>query len=241
MAKMKIDFDNDIINIFEQDIKISFTASGHYFITISRTNQAIVDIAEDKYCGGSTLLSIADISSKSHDEKFKVVKKLHCQFRHASASKLQKLVKASSINDDELLKLFVEIENCCKICTKYKQPGLKPLVGFSLSKDFNDTASVDLKEISGTKFLHIIDNATRFSTAAVVRSKRKEEIVDTFIKHWIAVFEAPGVILSDNGGEFNNSLFLNMTEQFNTITLETTAAESPWSNGMVKRHNGYLT
>ena len=73
-----------------------------------------------------------------------------------------------------------------------------------------------------------------------MRSKRKEEIVDTFIKHWIAVFEAPGVILSDNGGEFNNSLFLNMTEQFNTITLETTAAESPWSNGMVKRHNGYL-
>ena len=129
MAKMKIDFDNDIINIFGQDIKISFTASGHYFIKISRTNQTIVDIAEDKYCGGSTLLSIADISSKSHDQKFKVVKKLHCQFGHASASKLQKLVKASSINDDELLKLFVEIENCCKICTKYKQPGLKPLVG----------------------------------------------------------------------------------------------------------------
>ena len=47
VAKAKIDFDNDIINIFGQDIKISFNASGYYFIPISRTNQAIVDIAED--------------------------------------------------------------------------------------------------------------------------------------------------------------------------------------------------
>ena len=54
---------------------------------------------------------------------------------------------SSSTNDDELLKLFVETENCCEICTKYKQPGLKPIVGFSLSKEFNDTVSVDFKEI----------------------------------------------------------------------------------------------
>ena len=83
----------------------------------------------------------------------------------------QILFKASSINYDELIKLFVEIGNCCKICTKYKLLGLKPIVSFSLSKEFNNTVTVDLKEISGTKFLHIIDNATRFSRAAVLRSK----------------------------------------------------------------------
>ena len=47
------------------------------------------------------------MSSKSRDEKFQVARKLHCQFGHASASKLQKIVKASSRNDDELLKLLV--------------------------------------------------------------------------------------------------------------------------------------
>ena len=149
------------------------------------------------------------------------------------------MVKASSTNDDELLKLFAEIGNCSEICTKYKQPSLKPIAGFSLSKEFKDTVSVDLKEISSTKFLHIIGNATHFSTAAVACSKRKEEIVDTFSKHWIARFGAPDVILSDNGGDFNNSLFFNVAEQFN-ITLKTTAAELPWSNSMVERHNGIL-
>ena len=93
------------------------------------------------------------------------------------------------------------------------------------------------RKYSGAKFLHIIYSATRFSTAAVVCWKRKEEIVDTFIKHWIAIFGAPGILLSDNDGQFNNSLFLHMAEQV-TITLKTTAAKSPRSNGMVVRHNG---
>ena len=98
---------------------------------------------------------------------------------------------------------------------------------------------MDLKHINGTTFLHIIDNATRFSATAVVKSKRQEEIVDIFIKHWIAIFGAPGMIISDNGDEFNNTLFTNMAELFN-INVKPTAAESPWSNGMVERHNAIL-
>ena len=42
--------------------------------------------------------------------------------------------------------------------------------------------------------------------------------------------------LSDNGGEFCNQDFLNLCEAFN-ITVKTTSAESPWSNGLVERHN----
>ena len=153
--------------------------------------------------------------------------------------KLQKLVKSSSIKDDELLKLLDEIEKNCEICIKYKKPSLKPAVGFSLSKEFNDVISMDLKYINGVTFLHIIDNATRFSAAAVVNSKRQEEIVDKFIKHWIAIFGAPCMIIPDNGGEFNNNLFTNMAEMFN-IRVKPTPAESPWSNGIVERHNAIL-
>ena len=53
-------------------IKISLTASGHYFIPISQTNHTIVSIAEENSCGGFSLLSIFDISSKSHNEKFRL-------------------------------------------------------------------------------------------------------------------------------------------------------------------------
>ena len=94
-------------------------------------------------------------------------------------------------------------------------------------------------EISGDKILHIIENANRFSTAAVVLSKRKVEIADTFIKHWIVVFKVPGVTFSDNRDKFNNNLFLNSDEYFN-INLKIIAAEFPWSNSIAERHGGIL-
>ena len=53
--------------------------------------------------------------------------------------------------------------------------------------------------------LHIVDHATRNSAAAVVRSKKKEEIAEAFIKNWIAIFTVPKTILSDNGGELIKS------------------------------------
>lgn len=69
MAKVKINFDNDIKNIFEQDKDfIYYNTSGHYFIPISHTNKGIKNI--DKI--NSTeyiLLNITNMSSKSKEEK----------------------------------------------------------------------------------------------------------------------------------------------------------------------------
>ena len=50
-------------------------------------------------------------------------------------------------------------------------------------KGFNDVVAADLKSINGILILHMIDYATRFSAASVVKSKKREEIVGAFIKH----------------------------------------------------------
>ena len=52
----------------------------------------------------------------------------------------------------------------------------------------------------------------------------------------ISAYGTSGTFLTDNGGEFLNSDFIDMCESVN-INVETTAAESPWSNGLVERHN----
>ena len=44
---------------------------------------------------------------------------------------------------------------------KYKKTKLRPSVGFSLSKDFNDVVAVDLKPTNGIHILHIIVHATQ--------------------------------------------------------------------------------
>ena len=115
--------------------------------------------------------------------------KLHCQFGHSTSEKFKKLIKSSNIDDRELLEIIYTLDNKCQVCIKYKKTKLRPSVGFSLSKDFNDVVAVDLKPTNGIHILHIIDHATPFSPAAVVKSKKKEEIIDTFIKHWIPVLQ----------------------------------------------------
>ena len=82
--------------------------------------------------------------------------------------------------------------------------------------------------------LHLIDHV---SATCVVLSKKKEAIIDGVLKIWICLFGCPQKILSNNGGEFNNDDFREMGEKLNT-KITTTAAESPWSNGVNERHNG---
>ena len=76
---------------------------------------------------------------------------------------------------------------------KIQESSLKPVVGFSLLKDFNDVIAMDLKEINGHKILHITDHATRYSAATVVKSKQ-EEIVKAIFQHWVALFGSPNEI-----------------------------------------------
>ena len=123
--------------------------------------------------------------------------------------------------------------------TKYKRPKLEPVVGFSLSRDFNDVVAVDLKAMEKVHILNLVNHATRFSAAAVVKFKKKEEIAEAFIKNWIVILAAPKTILSENGAEFNNELLCELCEQFN-VSVKSTAAEAPWSRGIVKRHNAVL-
>ena len=63
LAKVKIYFD-DIINIFGENIGISFTESRHYFIPINHTNKAISEV-DKSHPTEHFLLNISNISSKA--------------------------------------------------------------------------------------------------------------------------------------------------------------------------------
>ena len=44
----------------------------------------------------------------------------------------------------------------------------------------------------------MVDHDTMFISAAVIKSKHKEEIVKAIFQHWIVLFGPPNKILSDN-------------------------------------------
>jgi len=65
---------------------------------------------------------------------------------------------------------------------------------------------------------------------------KNKTIIEVFFKIWIKIFGYPQKILHDNSGEFDNAYFWDFRKNLN-INIETTASESPWSNGFVERNN----
>ena len=168
--------------------------------------------------------------------------KLHRQFSHASKEKLCRLVKESKdFNDNDFLKKIEECVDSCDLCIKYRSPKFPPIVGMPLADKFNQVVCMDLKEHKHNEswILHMIDSATRYSVACLIKTKHQDEIVRNIYLMWIAYFGAPRKFLSDNGGEFSNDKYREMNEKLN-IETATTAGESPFSNGIVERHNKIL-
>ena len=49
----------------------------------------------------------------------------------------------------------------------------------------------------------------------MIRSKRKEVVIEGIFKIWISIFGTAGKFLVDNGGEFDNEDFRSMCENLN--------------------------
>ena len=150
-------------------------------------------------------------------------------------------MSAGCVLSTDVCQLLQELVTQCDTCQKYKWTPPKPSVCLPLASDFNDTVTVDLHELEhGTWYLHIIDIFTRFSAGCIMKTKRASEFVTKFLKCWISVHGCPTKLFSDNGGEFDNEEVRVMAEKFN-IEVKTTPAYSPWSNGVLDRHNRTLT
>ena len=228
-ADTQINFKEDEVTMLGQKLKLHFTTSGHYSVPLGCATSEEEKVEE-------TFLKIEELDRES---KRKACRKLHIQFGHARSSRLLNLLKDANVEDKETSDLIKEVEEKCETCTKFKKPKLRPVVGFGLAKDFNDMVSMDLKFHKTTPWLHMIDHSTRFSAACVIPDKKQETVIEKVFKHWIVIFGSPKKILSDNGCEFNNQAMRELGELLN-VEVKTTAAESPWSNGITERHNGLI-
>ena len=169
----------------------------------------------------------------------KTAQKLHKQFGHPTAKKLIDLLHKADIKEENLEKEIHSVSANCEACVRYKRPSPRPIVSIPLANKFNESVAMDLKVWEGKYLLVMVDLATRYCAAAVVHDKQAKTIIKAFFGHWIAIFGAPTKILSDNGCEFNNSHMRELGEKFN-IEVLTTAAESPWSNGVCERLNAVI-
>src|SRR6201990_1293693 len=184
-------------------------------------------------------------SLEDKQERNKILLRLHVQFGHPSKERLGDLIKDAyreEMKEDMMRDIKADINELsdnCEICIRYKKTPSRPTVGLSLAKRYNETVSMDLGELEGSKFLVMLDLGTGYCQASWVKSKEPKEIVGKIMERWISIFGAPERILSENGLEFQNEELKLMCERFSIRQL-VTAAESPWSNGSCEKMVGLL-
>ena len=222
----KIDFDTDSLTVKDKCHELETTYNGHFKLPLWTYEEVELCVNEMTY-----------------DEKKAMITKLHRQFRHQPAYVTEGLLRRAEILTPELRKLNVETAINCDICKVYKRSPPRPVVALPIASKFNDVVAMDLKVLSLTKgvyVIHFIDLFTRFSKAAVIKSKERKVVVDSFINTWIAAgMGASNKVLVDNGGEFDNPELLEAMEQFN-IEVCATGAYSPWSNGTCERNHAVV-
>ena len=166
--------------------------------------------------------------------------KLHRQFGHPNPEALIQLIKKAGIKNSKLIKEVRSISENCVICLRNKRPSPRPVVCLPLAQRFNEMVGMDLKYWNESSyFLVMVDIGTRYCAAYVVKDKKPNTIINAIFVTWITIFGAPQKFISDNGGEFVNQEMRDLSRSFN-IKLHTTAAESPWSNGICERLNSTL-
>lgn len=233
-AKMKLDFSNDTVQVANETIHLDSTDSGHYVIPLTKPVKLLRRADKDD--------SVKFTLSVSEKDDRKIALKLHSQFAHPTSERLIKLLKNAGSkwsSNDNLKKEIRSVSESCETCLRFKKPPSRPVVGLPMATTPNECVAMDLKFYENRILLHMIDHATRWSSSCRIPSKNPKVVVKGIFTHWIQTRGAPRKFLSDNGGEFMNEEFLSLCEKMN-ISVKTTAAESPWSNGLVERHNAVI-
>ena len=227
---MNIDFSCDQVHIGQEAFDLDTTSSGHY----------AVPLLNGKYTNYQYATAVAKhVLIASVEDTQKAASRLHRRFAHASSQQIVRLLKNANMYCKEIEEELKKTEASCDFCIKHQRAHPRPKVCLPLAERFNEVVAMDLKMIGDTWVLHCIDYVTRFSAASVIQSRNPEELIDKFFKIWIWVFGPPEKIFSDNEGGFIGEKFASMCAAFN-ITNKTTAAESPFSNGICERHNALI-
>ena len=220
-AKFKIDLETDELKAFNKTLKLKSTSSGHYILPLIERTEQVFHVAHDY-------------------RDSKVLAKLHKQFAHCSPEALVKLIRNSG--HEVSRQLIEKTLEACQACKSAKRRNPKPVSSLPLATRFNQVISMDLHQLQpGKYYLHIIDLFSRFSVAGILHDKKSTTIIEIFLDRWLSIFGKPSDgIFTDNGGEFNNREFRDLCENLDIKCL-TSAAYSPFSNGICERHNGTLS
>ena len=100
----------------------------------------------------------------------------------------------------------------------------------------NQCVAMDLK-LDFTIYLLYLRYVVTTDSSKIYYTKKPEEVINTILIQWVgAGYGIMDLILTDNGGEFTAQEIEKVASILNANAL-TTAAESPFQNGLCERNH----
>ena len=236
-AKMVIHMDQDYAEVLGKTISLNTTSAGHYVIPLLK-RRAKSKVEDDHILEIEDVLAV-DLKSVSSEEKEKTLHKLHKQFGHRPKDSFITLLKNANAWTPDMHQIITKIIEGCEGCIKRKRNPDRPTVAMPMASEFNQKVAIDLSFYQGTPILHMIDMYSRLTISAKLNRKKPSEVIDQILSKWVAYFGVPLAILNDNGGEFTAEEVCEMKAILNIVDL-TTAAESPWQNGVCEKNHALV-
>ena len=200
---MKINFQNDTINTFGENIPLISTTSGHYAILLTQAKQFMNNIDR----GSTTTVNLMITKNKSNKAMALI---LHRQFSHPTPDKFINLITNAGIswsNNNELRKKCRNLrelfymqnvqENTTKTCCGTTHC-------HSIPRNGNNRLKVLLWQ-------NIVTSRCSFhslSASIIILNKNPDAIIKDILRIWISVYRLAQICLTDNRREFTNNEFI---------------------------------
>ena len=175
------------------------------------------------------------------DGKLERLHVVHRRLGHPPNETLVRMLQLGGASED-MVELAKHLE--CPTC-KLAQPPRRPFPARADSRavSFGLSLHVDLKYVSDFKggiyvAISMVDEATTFHAAKLLRNRTPEHTARKFLSGWVAIHGTPRQIVLDQGGEFESD-FVATLEQ-HAIHSKITGSHSPWQHGYAERHGALL-
>ena len=230
-AEVKLFTSDDSAEIFGVKVSLNFTTSGHYCVSLRGEEKVPV----------STLQEAFKVEIRGNEgEMMKKLRHLHRQFGHPCTNKLVVLLKNANAWESKFQKMLEEIYKECETCKIYKRGVQKPVVSLPIAQKFNQVVTMDLKKWKSWWIIYFIDAFSRLCVARRIRNKQPSSVVQAFMEAWVGSgYGKPDSFHMDNGGEFTGEEVMEMASKLG-VKVNTTAANSPFSNGLCERNHAVV-
>ena len=228
-AGVTVDYVNDTAMFFDQNVKLKENEAGHYVIQLADYNHS------DEECS-----VMWTSKGKSDDEMLEDLARMHHGMGHPSQKSFELMLKNDGSFTKHVHGLVNKLYNSCVTCHKFRKSKPTPKVAPPMSRNVNDCITIDLKLYPklGRNVIYMIDDFSRYVVASSVPNKEAVTITKEFLDKWVfgTPYGPPRQVHTDNGAEFVNSTFREMTEKLG-IKHTTMGSFSPFSNGLNERNH----